>query len=223
MRDILPSGSDERRSIRNIPISPNHRPSRLGRPAGEEDYSRGNPSPRLRLSRRTFWWTLAILGFGGLFILFTTVFAGATVTVYPRTAKVDAPEKLEARLNAPPSALAYETFTVTRFATTSAPATGTRTVSRQASGLITISNSYSPASQRLIANTRCEAADGKIYRIRDSVTVPGMSGGKTGVTRASVYADSPGPEYNRSSATAFTIPGFKGDPRYSKFSARSEG
>lgn len=221
----MPSGlPNERRSIRDIPVSPNHRraPQNPRPPAVEEDYQ---PSPhRPRRKRRYFVWLFALAVFaGGGTLLLSTVFAGATVTVYPRTATVEAPQSLEARLNAPVDALEYQTFTVERSATTSVPATGTKTVSRQASGVASISNSYSSASQRLIANTRFEAPDGKIYRIRESVVVPGMSGGKAGTVGATIYADSPGPAYNRSAATAFTIPGFKGDPRYGKFSARSEG
>src|SRR3989338_412417 len=225
MRDILPSGSDERRSIRNIPISS---APRRGRPVVEEDYREAAPRRRPRRFGRAFKWTLAVVLFGGLSLLLSAFFAGATVTVYPRTATVEVPARLEARLNAPLNALAYETFTVTRSATTATPATGTKTVSRQASGIITILNSYSSASQRLIANTRFEAPDGKIYRIRDSITVPGSTKKADGTLTAgtiiaTIYADSPGEAYNRSAATTFVIPGFKGDPRYNGFSAVSKG
>ena len=44
---------------------------------------------------------------------------------------------------------------------------------------------------------------------------------KQGKATALVYADSPGSDYNRGS-TRFTIPGFKGDPRYDKFYATAE-
>jgi Holliday junction resolvasome RuvABC endonuclease subunit len=92
--------------------------------------------------------------------------------------------------------------------------------------VITISNAYSTAPQRLIANTRFEAPDGKMYRIHDSVDVPGATKKADGTLMPgtmsiTVYADSPGAEYNRG-LTTFTIPGFKGDPRYSKFSAQAQ-
>ena len=155
--------------------------------------------------------------------LLATFFAGATVTVHPRTETVIAPKTLVAQLNAPVGTLSYQSFSVSSGATTTVPATGQKQVSRQASGVITVYNSYSTASQRLIANTRFEASDGKIYRIRDSVTVPGTKGTQPGSVSATVYADSPGEGYNRSAASTFTIPGFKGDPRYSKFTAQSVG
>ncbi len=156
-------------------------------------------------------------------VLISTVFAGATVTVSPRTETVTPPGAITAFLTAPSNGLAYKIVSVTKSSTTTVPATGTKTVSRQASGVVTISNSFSTTPQRLIANTRFAAPDGKIYRIRDSVTVPGMSGVTPGTTMATLYADSPGDTYNRSGVTTFTIPGFKGDPRYDKFSAVSQG
>lgn len=105
------------------------------------------------------------------------------------------------------------------------PAVGEERVLRKASGTIRIFNEYNPASQRLVRNTRFEGANGKIYRINSSVVVPGMttdaSGKKIpGSIDATVYADAPSEEYN-ASLTDFSIPGFKGDPRYGKFYARS--
>ena len=128
-----------------------------------------------------------------------------------------------AQLNGPVGTLPYRVATDTRSATTTVPANGTKQVSRQASGLVTIYNAYSSASQRLIANTRLATSDGKIYRIKESVTVPGMQGTTPGSVNATVYADSPGDSYNKSGSVAFTIPGFKGDPRYDKFTAKSQG
>ena len=93
---------------------------------------------------------------------------------------------------------------------------------------MTIYNAYNTSSQRLIANTRFEAQNGKIYRIHDSVTVPGASKKSDGSLSpgsisATVFADSAGEDYNSTSPTRFTIPGFKKDPRYTKFYAESKG
>lgn len=227
---MLPRGD---RSIRNIPI-PTHS-KRTSRPirdieieAEEEEtiYTESAP-PRRKGKRRARhlwkWALLVIVVCGGAGVLLSTVFAGATVTVYAKRATVQAPETLSARLNAPLGVLDFELETVSSSATTTVPATGTQQVSRQASGVITVSNTYSSASQRLIANTRFEAPDGKIYRIRDSVTVPGGSAQNPGTVTAIVYADSPGAEYNRTDSTNFTIPGFKGDPRFTKITGKSSG
>lgn len=230
MKDMIPPGD---RSIRNIPVSPSHRHAsarRSPRPV-ENSLIEEEEIPSSRRGRRRMygWLAAAVVLLGAIAgLLLSTLFAGATITVYPRRETVEPPSTLRAQLNAPVGTLAYQTMTVTRPATTSVPATGMKQVSRAASGTITIYNAYSTASQRLIANTRFQAPEGKIYRIRESITVPGATKASDGtLTPGSiatiVYADSPGAEYNRGASTRFTIPGFQGDPRYSKFYAESKG
>ncbi len=187
------------------------------------------PPRRRRSSRRLLWWTAGIVvvcGIAGL--LLATLFEGATVSITPKSQQITSPGNIVAFPNAPTGSLSYQTITLTRSATTSAQASGTQHVSTQASGVITIYNSYSTAPQQLVATTRFEAGDGKIYRIHAAVTVPGQKkntdGSMTpGSVVATVYADAAGDSYNRTDATTFTIPGFKNDPRYTKFSAQSQG
>ena len=95
-------------------------------------------------------------------------------------------------------------------------ATGITSGGQYASGKITVYNNYSSAPQKLIANTRFQTSDGKIYRIKGAISVPGM-----GVTEATVYADRAGEEYNIGPAD-FTIPGLKGGPRFEKVFAKSK-
>lgn len=219
MRDInSPSGGD--RSIRNIPVhhrrhgaAPHEEPAELRQSRkSRRDPRRGRG--RLLLAGLA---VVVVAALGGL--LLSTVFAGASVSVTPRTAAVDMPASIPAQRSAPVGTLSYQTFSAAQSATTTVPATGTQQVSKQASGMLTIGNTG--ASQRLIANTRFEAPDGKIYRIHDSVVVPAGTGGKPGTASIAAYADSPGPDYNRSGNTNYTIPGFKGDPRYTKITAVS--
>ena len=93
----------------------------------------------------------------------------------------------------------------------------------KARGTVVIYNEYSADPQPLVATTRLET-DGKIFRLTEGVTVPGMTttAGKQepGAIEASVVADQSGSEYNVGPST-FTIPGFKGSPKYGKFSAKS--
>lgn len=224
MRDMIPHND---RSIRNIPVPTNHRRSAppVTMDMDEEDTTPVRTPRRKRGGgkRKVFIMAaVAVVVLGALLaILLSTSLAGATVTVFPRKETVTAPASLVARINAPVGSLSYQTMTITRGATTTVPASGTKQVSRQASGVMTIYNTFDSKTQRLIANTRFEAPDGKIYRIHDSVVVPGMSGSNPGTITATVYADSPGAEYNRGE-TRFTIPGFKGDPRYAKFYAETK-
>jgi len=96
--------------------------------------------------------------------------------------------------------------------------------SQKAHGSVIIYNNYSTDSQSLVATTRFETTDGKIFRLESGVTVPAMTtiNGKQepGAIEAQVIADQAGEGYNID-ATTFTIPGFKGGPKYDKFSAKS--
>ncbi len=98
----------------------------------------------------------------------------------------------------------------------------TRKVEAKASGKIIIYNNFDSNTQKLIKSTRFESNNGKIYRINQSITVPGKVGDKPGSIEVTVYADSYGADYN-SAPTDFTIPGFKGTARYQGFFARSDG
>ena len=105
------------------------------------------------------------------------------------------------------------------------PATGEEEIKEKARGQIVIYNAFSSENQVLVKRTRFETPDGKIYRIPGQITVPGaeIKDGKIipSSVEAEVFADQPGEEYNIGLAD-FTIPGFKGTARYSKFYARSK-
>lgn len=104
------------------------------------------------------------------------------------------------------------------------PATGEKNVEEKASGKATVYNEFSSDPQVLVRRTRFETPDGKIFRINEQVTVPGalIQDGKIEPSSIEVrlVADEPGQEYNIG-PTQFTIPGFKGSPRFAKFYARS--
>ncbi|MDD3498301.1 MAG: hypothetical protein PHH24_02205 [Candidatus Moranbacteria bacterium] len=105
-------------------------------------------------------------------------------------------------------------------------ATGQKaSASNKARGTIIIYNNFSEASQILVATTRFETEDGKIFRLTKNVTVPGMKvengNNISGEIKAEVIADQPGEGYNID-PSSFKIPGFEGSPKYDKFSAKSE-
>lgn len=105
-------------------------------------------------------------------------------------------------------------------------ATGKKYIEKKASGKITIYNEYSSGPQRLDVNTRFEAPDGKIFRLKSKVIVPGakIESGKIVASsiEGEVIADKPGEAYNISPVSKFTIPGFKGADKYEKFYGRSQ-
>jgi len=104
------------------------------------------------------------------------------------------------------------------------PASGQQMVVKKARGEITVYNNYNSEPQNLITTTRFESAKGLIFRIQRSITVPGtrLINGKTtpGSVKVEIIADKPGEEYNIP-AGKFTIPGFKGSPKFAGFYGES--
>lgn len=104
-------------------------------------------------------------------------------------------------------------------------ATGKQTAESKAGGKITIYNAFTPPqNQALVKTTRFETSDGKIFRIVEGITVPAakIETGKIipGSIEADVVADATGLEYNIG-PSEFTVPGFKGSPKFNAFYAKS--
>ena len=108
------------------------------------------------------------------------------------------------------------------------PATGSeKSIERKATGVVTIYNEYSVNSQPLVAGTRVETPDGKIFHLDARVVVPGATKSTGGELipssiDANVTADKAGETYNISPVSKFTIPGFEGTPKYDAFYAESK-
>jgi len=117
--------------------------------------------------------------------------------------------------------LPAEVFTLNKNLTQFFPATGQSNVSQKAIGRMTIFNAYSSAPQTLVAATRFETPDHKIFRLVNKITVPGAKINDGKITPASIdapiAADKPGSDYNVGPVSHLTIPGFSGTPRYDGF------
>ncbi len=105
------------------------------------------------------------------------------------------------------------------------PATGKITKEVKAEGIIRVYNNYSSSAQVLIANTRFMSVEGKLFRSLERITIPGgtVEKGKVvtpGYVDAKVRADKAGSEYNIEAST-FSIPGFVGTDKYTKFYGKS--
>jgi len=230
IQDIVPP--TKRRSIRDISLGTKR--NEEGRSHEQEDEAaptrttrQYHPGTTTRSSAsRFFAWILAALVIGGLVFAASLLFAGTTVTVFPKTETVPLDAPLSAHANPGPTQLGYEVLTLEKSATQVVPATGESYVEEKASGIIVVYNDFSADNQQLVANTRFETPDGKIYRIQDPLIVPGQQQAADGTTipgsiEARVYADQPGDVYNID-LTDFTIPGFAGGPRFDHFYARSK-
>jgi len=146
-------------------------------------------------------------------VALSALLSKTTLTVYPenRTITVNAeflayPERREGMLS-------YGVVTLTEEGDTQVEASGQEMVVEQAKGYIEIIKT-TPGSERLIKNTRFRSSEGLVFRIQESVVVPGAlrdtSGSLIpGTIRAEVFADAAGPEYNLNAGTRFDVPGFQ--------------
>ncbi len=237
MQDIIKPQS-ERRSVRNIAIDRPQTTSQSTDTATAPGFSKESSLPPMppssfpRIPRTTSHTTWYIVGGVVLAIILVFVvgsfFAGAHVAITPRYAVVNLDSTFTAYRDPAPGAVGFEIVEVSKESSRSVKATGEERIERPASGKIVVYNNYDDKPQKLIKNTRFETPDGKIYRIQESITVPGQTKDASGQTvpgsvEATVFADSAGESYNID-LTDFTIPGFKegNDPRYNAFYARSK-
>lgn len=154
------------------------------------------------------------------------IFGGAVVEVQPKQEQVRVDANFTAHSEPGADQLGYELLTLEASSERQVSATGKENVSLQAEGTITIYNAFSDGTQRLIKNTRFEAADGKIFRIFESVEIPGRTKGTDGSiipgsATARVFADAPGEEYNIG-AGRFVVPGLRGSDQFESIYAESK-
>lgn len=104
------------------------------------------------------------------------------------------------------------------------PSTGEKQVNEKARGTIVVYNQYSSEAQTLVETTRFLSSEGKLFRTTETITVPGAKiiDGKISPSsiEAEVVADEAGESFNIGPSD-FTIPGFKGSPKYEGFYGKS--
>lgn len=235
LQDMVPPSGG--RSIRNVPI-PN---GRKESPRITREIPTLKPKPSFNMPKmptfkikggKLWWWGGGLVGVAIIALIVMSFMSGARVEVVPKIIKANISGIALSGYKADsvtgdkvPSGLPFQVVTVSKEGGKTVKTNGEEQVQRKASGTIVIYNNYGTASQRLIKNTRFESPEGLIYRISDSVVVPApktVDGKKqSGSIEAVVYADDVGVKYNIG-LTDFTIPGFKGDPRYKEMYARSK-
>ena len=176
---------------------------------------------------RSVWFGVTVLIILVLCLVFWSMSATATVKVVlsQQTTSINDNFSTVRGTNSE-GVLIYQIVKLQEKATRDVQPTSEEEVERKASGQIVVYNKHGEASLKLIANTRFEAPDGKIYRIDKAVTVPGAKGSGEdmipGNIEVTVYADEVGAEYNIG-LVDFTIPGLKTTALlYNDFFARSK-
>ncbi len=175
-------------------------------------------------SRKAIWAACA----GAILIVLVTffsLFTGATVLVTPtqKTAQIGTETVLKAIQGQEGDGVSYEVVKISKDLGQAVTANGEEQVERKASGTIIVYNNVDKSPQRLIKNTRFETPEGLIYRISDSIVIPGQINATTpGSIEVTVIADVAGEKYNIG-LTDFTVPGFKTDAsRFKNIYARSK-
>ncbi len=231
--DIRPSGTAKDRPKAMAPRRPQIDIAQRPRPdieqsaaqdfeVGTIDVIDGNADKRRRIVISTIVG-LAIIVLG---IFVNVQLGGAEIQAFPKFKDVNVQATIVAyREPSNDRDLSYELLTLEAEGERQVKASGQETVSERATGKILIYNAHSATPQRLIKNTRFESPDGLIYRISESVEVPGTTKGQNGevvpgVVTATVFADGTGEQYNIG-PTRFTLPGLRGSDQYSTISGES--
>lgn len=165
----------------------------------------------------------------GLFIIvlffgISALFRRAEIRVTPKQDFKTLNETFVAKKDST-TGLAYQVVTITKDVEKTVEALSEQKVEKKATGRIIIYNNAGSEPQRLIATTRFETGEGLIFRLINNAVIPGrtIKSGKTiaGSLEVQVEADKSGELYNIG-LKDFTVPGFKGDPKYTQIYARSK-
>lgn len=170
---------------------------------------------------KSMWW---IAGISVLFLLFALsyLFTGAKVVITPKSQAATFDQSLTAVKDSSDENITFDLVVLSGEETKLVPGGEEQDVLKRSKGKVIIFNNFSTASQNLDIDTRLEGSNGKIYKTETKTTVPGKSKtGTPGAVEVNIYASEAGSEYD-SGPLDFTIFGFKGTPKYSKFYARSK-
>ena len=227
-----PHDGNEGHSIRKVsPLASQERETRRARRAERRTLgaapsrrsSRRGSSMQPKFGKFSVWAVAALVLIIALSILGFVFIGKTTISIIPQQEELNLSTNVvyTAYQDAEAGELAYAVLEHSIEATDSIAATGRENVEEKASGRIVVYNNHSSAPQRLIKNTRFEAPNGEIYRVRNSFVVPGQeTDGTPGSIEVTVHADKAGENQNITAlGTKFTIPGLKGDPRYDTFHA----
>jgi len=151
----------------------------------------------------------------------------AEIEIWPKTELIDFKAELTIDVNADEIDLSYKTIPAQVFESSKVlyeEFQSTGEIFKKAEGAIRLYNSYSTKSETWREGTRFVSSEGKLFKSKDKIIVPGaeLKDGKL-VPRyvdVLVIAAEAGEEYNIE-PTHFSIYVFRGTPRYTKFYGES--
>lgn len=241
IQDVI---AKDKRSIREISVNRVSRPARSenkkviaeyadnAKDKAEDEIKTARAEKRKKNGKTDFSkliiWIMAMLALAFFLFSLSSYFSTAIVTVTPKTANIIFDDSYIVKKNAESNELQFEVMTLEKKISKQLEATETKNVQIKASGKITVYNNLNSASQKFIKNTRFESEDGLIYKIPESIVVPGKTtvAGKQvpGSVETVIFADEPGDKYNlkisEQKTGDFKIAGLKGDKNYNYFYGR---
>ena len=181
--------------------------------------------PPSRLPRKKYFLALLIIVVALAAIAVYGVFNSTLeVAVSPKKLKIPIAKTLGLAKNETANLLLFKTFETPYYINEKFSASESVSTEVKADGTIIVFNKAKDA-QILIASTRFEAPNNKIYKIPKTIVVPAATtkDGKTspGSKETNVFAASSGEDYNIG-LTDFTLPGLKGSSKYDLVFARSK-
>ncbi len=206
---IESSSQTPEKSIRNIKTSGVRvRP----RPSASPDIIEEDDSTPSHRGRYVLWGVVCIcVFFAGVFV--AIALRPTTITITPRSHVITFDQSIKftayPATTAPTGALAYTLQTFDLEDSDVIPTSGIQHVEEKASGSITVYNTFSNDTVRLIKNTRFATPDGLIFRVPADVAIPGKKGNTPGKVSVTVFADAVGEKYNVAPAAHWTLPGLK--------------
>jgi hypothetical protein len=215
LQDIRPAGPRQRRTLSSSPIRPV-----INEPVQEEPQLEREQIPSIVIedgtkkgSKRILVSVIAFFVIVGGALILSALLGKTTLTVYPQHREPNINSEFTAYPDKRENALSYEIMTIESTSESQVKANGQTEVKEKATGTIEIIKT-TPGAERIIANTRFRSPDGKVFRIKDAVVVPGAitdGSGKSvpGTIQAAVTADDIGDGYNLPAETKFDVPGFK--------------
>lgn len=218
LQDIRPVERKPRR-----PIAPPTRPiaaeEEYEAAAGPEEFG-GDTQNRIIIQDGTkkqrsvlLYAVIAFVVIVGGAVGLSAILGQTVLTIYPEYREPTINTDFTAYPDNRADALSYEILTLESTAESQVSASGQVQVEEQATGIIEIIKT-TPGAERLIKNTRFRSPDGLVFRIQESVVVPGAVTDSSGATvpgsiQAEVFADDVGEEYNLPAGTRFDVPGFE--------------
>jgi hypothetical protein len=196
----------------------------------EQHHFEKNNHTNKKTGQKNKWWpmTVIVVIVFALFWWGFSFFSHATISITPKTAELNnlniSLPIIDENLNNK-DLLNYKILEIEETANKIIDSESEQMVENKASGIITVYNEFNTGGQRLIQNTRFQSPEGLIYRIKDSITVPGYTerdGQKiAGSIDVEIFADEAGQKYNIGK-TEFKIPGFEKQEQYDFFYAKSK-